>query len=257
MKTAQLQYSIVWENPDANLEKVKGLLADVPQDTDCIILPEMFTTGFTMKPELIQLLSETKMVELMLVWAQEKDALIMGSCAIQEGDKYVNKLIWVKPSGEHGFYNKRHLFRMAGEDQKYSAGSKSEIVHFRGFKIALYVCYDLRFPVWSRNKELVDLMVYVANWPAVRVNAWDALLKARAIENVCYTVGVNRVGEDGNGVLYNGHTACYDFKGEPLDPVWEDEGVQICNLSQTNLSDFRNKFPAHLDADKFSIHTES
>ncbi|MFT5337464.1 MAG: omega-amidase [Sphingobacteriales bacterium] len=257
MKTAQIQFNIAWENPDANFEKVNALLADVPQDTDCIILPEMFTTGFTMKPELIPLLSEQRMVEIMVVWAKEKDALVLGSCAIQEGKKYVNKLIWVKPSGEHGFYNKRHLFRMAGEDEKYTAGSKPEVVHFRGFKIALYVCYDLRFPVWSRNTEMVDLMVYVANWPAVRIHAWDALLTARAIENGCYSIGVNRVGEDGNGVLYNGHSACYDYKGDPLYAVWENEGVQVCTLNQTELTDFRKKFPAHLDADKFSIHTES
>lgn len=257
IKIASVQSNIIWENPKANRLEYDKLFQSL-EPVDLIILPEMFTTGFSMKTENI---AENNSGET-LFWMQEHskslDTCILGSIPIKEKNKFFNRLYVVKPN-EIQYYDKRYLFSMAYEDRHYSKGEKELVFELKGWKIKPLICYDLRFPLWSKNKYKnnefnYDILVYVANWPAVRSNAWKSLLKARAIENMSYVVGVNRIGQDANEIKYNGNSRVYDFKGERMDDFMENmPKVQINNLDKNELDSFRNKFPVLKDADDFNL----
>ena len=257
IKIASIQTNIIWENPKANKLEYNKLFQSL-DTADLIILPEMFTTGFSMRAENI---AENNSGET-LFWLQEHskslDACILGSLPIKENNKFFNRLYVIKPN-KIQYYDKRHLFSMAQEDKYYSKGEKELVFELKGWKIKPLICYDLRFPLWSKNKYKnnefdYDILVYVANWPAVRSNAWTSLLKARAIENISYVVGVNRIGKDANEIKYNGSSRVYDFKGKRMDNFKNNiPSIQINNLVKSELISFRNKFPVLKDADDFNF----
>lgn len=254
LKIALFQFAIEWQNPAANRTKIESKINGLKEEVDLIVLPEMFTTAFTMEVETNAEQPEGKTLKWMRSMASSTGAIITGSIIVNEENKYYNRLLWVTPDGDYKYYDKRHLFRMANEGEYFSQGTEAPIFNVKGWNVKPLICYDLRFPVWSRNKNAdYDLLLYVANWPAPRINAWDALLKARAIENMSYSAGVNRVGKDGADKNYLGHTACYNFKGEMITGLTEKEEVIITTLSKSALDKFRTYFPAHLDADNFNI----
>jgi omega-amidase len=262
MKITTVQCDLIWENPTANLDRLNQLLSEIKsEDTDLIVLPEMFTTGFTMN---VSDNFEETTKGIGLEWMKEKStalkACITGSLIVQDNDRYFNRMYFVNPDGEVFSYDKRHLFRMANETDFFSPGMKQVVVTAHGVNILPLVCYDLRFPVWSRNRmdknhrPMYDLLLYVANWPEARSDAWTSLLKARAIENQCYVVGVNRVGEDGKGIRYSGDSRVISPKGEIiLESKPGVEAVMTCSISIDELNDFREKFPVGLDADEFEL----
>jgi len=253
LKTTIIQTTLHWQNREANLKMFEDKINSISEETDLIILPEMFTTGFTMEAE-DNAENDDFTLSKIKNWASSKNAAICGSVIVEENNKYFNRLYFVKPDGSFKKYDKRHLFRMAGEDKNYSAGEKRLIVEYKGWKICPLICYDLRFPVWSRNiNNEYDLLIYVANWPAPRSMAWQTLLRARATENLAYCIGVNRVGEDNNGMDYCGNSSIIDFKGYSIFENEKEEVIHTEILSKQDLDNFRNKFPAHLDADLFSI----
>ncbi|CAG5077965.1 amidohydrolase [Parvicella tangerina] len=257
MKIATLQYNIIWEDTSANLEKLSGLVDTLNTDVDLLVLPEMFTTGFSMNSKAIASNGGGEALAWMKQVAQSKSMTITGSVAVKENNQFYNRLYWVQPDGAIHHYDKRHLFRMAEEHHHYTGGKNQVVVDYKGVRFMLQICYDLRFPVWSRNHEELDydVLLYVANWPEARSEAWYALLKARAIENLSYVIGVNRVGKDGNDISYDGKSAVFDFKGQAIDSHEDHvEGFSIQTLNLQTLKEFRQKFPAHLDADSFSIH---
>jgi predicted amidohydrolase len=231
--------------------------------TDVIVLPEMFTTGFTMAAAKLAEHMNMRTFKWMKQMADQTGALIMGSYIVTVHDRFYNRLLWMEPGGQFKTYDKRHLFRMANEHKTFAAGESLLIATWKGWRICPLICYDLRFPVWSRNRwdatqerPFYDVAVYVANWPTARVDAWDALLKARAIENLCYVVGVNRVGQDGNGIEYNGHSALHSPKGEIIFSNESVEATRTVELSTNALHAFRDRFPVLLDADEFTIEFE-
>jgi predicted amidohydrolase len=229
-------------------------LADAAPKTDLIILPEMFTTGFSMSaPELAEE-TEGETLRWMQAQAKRHQAVLTGSVIVKEADAYFNRLLWVRPDGSYKKYDKRHLFRMAKEHHTYTPGTERLVVELNGWRICPLVCYDLRFPVWSRNQEnAYDLLLYVANWPKARNHAWSTLLQARAIENLAYVAGVNRIGTDGNNHPYSGDSAIISPKGIKLLETSEVEGIHTLTLNKQELIDFREAFPAHLDADAFML----
>lgn len=223
------------------------------EDVDLIVLPEMFSSGFTMNPKAVAENMEGETVLWLQHLAKAKNAAITGSLVIEENGNYYNRLLFVFPDGKMKTYDKRHLFTLAGEHQFYTAGKDKLIVEYKGFKICPLVCYDLRFPVFSRNTEDYDLLVYLANWPKIRTNAWDILLKARAVENMCYTIGVNRIGTDANNHEYIGHSQAVDFLGDYVLEPKETEGVFIIQLDKEKLLETRKKLAFLKDRDKFKI----
>lgn len=245
-----LETSLHWENQEANRAQFKSLLQEQqPNQWDLIVLPEMFSTGFTMNTAVSEELvnGEFPSVTLLKEEAARLNAAIVGSLSVSEEGKAYNRLFFVRPSGEVSTYNKRHLFSFAGEHKHYEAGQEQCLVEWRGWNILLNICYDLRFPVWTRNETIngqpkFDVIIYVANWPSVRAEVWKTLLKARAIENVAYVIGVNRIGKDGNGHAYNGDSAIVNYRGELVQ-----------ELSLEELNAFREKFPALNDADSFQL----
>jgi omega-amidase len=253
MKIALIQTSLSWENPMENrshlVQKINGFMEEV----DLIVLPEMFSSGFTMNPKAV---AETMQGETVL-WLQHlakaKNCAITGSLVIEENGNYYNRLVFVFPNGDIKTYDKRHLFTLAGEHQFYSAGEDKLIINYKGFKICPLVCYDLRFPVFSRNVEYYDVLLYVANWPKPRVNAWDILLRARAVENMCYTIGVNRIGTDNNNHKYIGHSQVVDFLGEYVLEPQEADAVFIVELDKAKLLETREKLTFLIDRDTFEI----
>lgn len=253
MKIALIQSSLVWENPKLNRNHFEEKINAISENVDLFVLPEMFSTGFTMSPNLV---AETMQGETIL-WLQSlakaKNCAITGSLIIIENCNFYNRLVFVFPSGELQFYDKKHLFTLAGEDKIYTSGKQKLIVEYKGFKICPLICYDLRFPVFSRNTEDYDVLIYVANWPKPRINAWDSLLKARAIENMCYTIGVNRIGEDNNKHEYSGHSQVTDFLGNYLIEPQENEGVYITTLNKKTLLETRQKFGFLNDRDTFTV----
>lgn len=254
LKITLIQSELYWQNREANLAMFEEKIWQIQEETDIIILPEMFTTGFSMEAEKLAEPMNLTTFKWMQQMAAQKKAVIMGSYIVKENGNYFNRLLWVQPDGEFDYYDKRHLFRMADEHLTYTAGEKKIIKEWKGWKIMPLICYDLRFPVWARSQNLeYDLGIYVANWPAPRVNAWTTLLQARAIENVAYVAGVNRVGEDENGMSYVGESAVNDFKGNPLFFNHKEEVIQTVTLDWEALQKFRQKFPAQLDADEFTI----
>lgn len=255
MHITLLQTELHWQNPVANRAMLEEKLFTLPGPTDLVVLPEMFTTGFTMDARAVAEPMNLTTFRWLKQMAAQTNAAVVGSYVVQENDSYYNRLIWMEPDGQFAQYDKRHLFRMAGEDGVYSAGTARLIREWRGWRVCPLVCYDLRFPVWSRNRQIApdqldyDLLLYVANWPAPRQAPWDTLLQARAIENLSYVAGVNRVGIDGNDHPYRGGSALIDFKGDVLFRQYDTEVVHQQTLSLAELMAFRVKFPAYLDAD--------
>ena len=249
-----IQTQLHWEDKGANLEMLSEKIKSISEYTEIIILPEMFNTGFSMQPEKLAETMEGPTIDWMKRMAEEKRAIITGSLIIIEGGKYYNRLIWILPNGQLGYYNKRHLFAFAGEDQHYTAGNKRLIASVKGWKINLQICYDLRFPVWARQQgEEYDVLLYVANWPEKRNHAWKTLLTARAIENQCYTIGVNRVGIDGNNIAHSGDSLIVGPLGEVLYHCAYKEDVFTITLQKEELTTARNQFPFWKDADFFQI----
>lgn len=254
LRIALLQSDLVWHDPERNMAAFAEKLRALPKGGhDLILLPEMFTSGFTMEPEAVAEPDGGPAHRWLAQMSTEAGAVVCGSVAAVSGGKYYNRLLWAEAGSTRAIYDKRHLFRMAGEQEIYTAGTFSETVTLKGWKILPRICYDLRFPVWNRNSE-AHLQLYTANWPAARVDAWDKLSAARSIENLCYTAVVNRVGTDGKGIDYSGHSAVYDFKGVAMAAAPEGrEAVVTAELSMDELTRFREKFPAHLDADRFTL----
>lgn len=251
-----IQTQLSWENVDANLSHFDLKINEIADPTDIIVLPEMFTTGFTMNPSLLAEEHGGKGLQWMQQKAKEKNAILVGSIAVKENGIFFNRLYWVKPDGSFQIYNKRHLFRMGNEHEQYTAGDSRIIIEYKGWKICPLICYDLRFPVWSRNEmeNRFDVLIYVANWPKVRSYQWSQLLVARAIENQCYVVGVNRIGFDGNNMAHSGNSVVLNPKGEILSIFKDDEEVvSTRSLSHKELEGFREAFPVLLDADNFKI----
>lgn len=255
LHVALLQNDIVWEDVKANLKACEIILATLDANVHLAVLPEMFTTGFSMSATQYAEEGEGTTITTLKRWATQFDIAIAGSYIAREGECCYNRGFFVKPNGEVTFYDKRHLFRMGDEGKVFSAGNERVIVEYNGWRIALFICYDLRFPVWSRNVDNeYDVALYVASWPQVRSNVWRTLLLARAIENACYVCGVNRVGEDGMKLIYTGDTMAIDFKGGIINKVPDGEqGVVVVELDGEKLQSFRTKFPTWRDADRFTI----
>lgn len=253
MKIALIQAPLVWENPKANRNYFERKIKSVSEEIDLIILPEMFTTGFTMEPKNLWETMDGETISLLKNLAKAKGAAITGSLIIKENDKLYNRLVFVFPSGEVQNYDKRHLFSLAGEEKIYAAGKEKLIVDYLGWKICLLICYDLRFPVFARNSEDYHLLIYTANWPTQRIHAWNTLLKARAVENMAYTIGVNRIGDDANDYPHIGHSQVVDFLGEFVLEPQESEGIFEVELDKNQLLETREKYGFLDDRDEFEI----
>lgn len=254
LKAVLFQMDIVWEDPKANLDKIRKKVGDLDSDTDLLILPEMCTTGFSMHPEKIaEPWEDSPSIGRLQNLSDHSGIAIVGSLAISEREAFYNRLVFIQPGKAIEYYDKRHLFTLAGEDKVYSPGENIVVFNFRTWKIKVQICYDLRFPVWSRNTEDYDLLIYVANWPQKRIEAWSTLLKARAIENMSYAIGVNRFGEDGNGYTYNGKTSCYDALGSELVALSEAEGAVEVILTKSSLEEKRNRLGFLKDQDDFEF----
>lgn len=254
VKVSLLQTELHWQDSAANLSHFSTLLAKLPT-TDLVVLPEMFTTGFSMQSADIAETEPGPALAWLTIQAKALNAAIAGSVAVKTAaGGYVNRLYFISPDGAVNFYDKKHLFRMAGEPQAYQAGRERVIMRWRGLRFCLQVCYDLRFPVFSRNQNDYDVLIYVANWPAARRHAWSSLLVARAIENQAFVLGVNRVGQDGNDIHYSGDSVVVDFQGQLLASLAKGEaGVLTATLDGRALAQYRQAFPAHLDADVFCL----
>ncbi len=263
LKVTLIQTILHWEDPEKNREMLSQKIASIHEATDLVVLPEMFTTGFTMNNKPVAESMKGKTVEWMRRMAKEKNCVITGSVIIEEKKKYYNRLVWMRPNGKYEIYDKRHLFRYAGEEKYYAPGKKKLIVEVNGWRICPMVCYDLRFPAWMRNRIKkqgskvgfgYDVLVVVANWPERRNYPREALLLARAIENQGYVIGVNRVGDDGNGIHHSGDSVVIDPKGEIVSKARPDEeAILTVSLSRAVLEEWRKKFPAWMDADRFKI----
>lgn len=267
-----IQTKLHWEDRQANLSMLEEKINNIREKTEIIILPEMFSTGFSMNAEQLAETMDGTAIAWMKKIAAQKKIIICGSLMVKEDERFFNRLIWMLPNGEYGCYNKRHLFAYGDEDKHYTPGNKRLIASVKGWKINLQVCYDLRFPVWARQNLLdsarrkeesgstsltasleYDLLIYVANWPERRINAWKTLLNARAIENQCYVVGVNRVGNDGNNIYHSGDSMVINALGEILYHKAHGEDIFTITLQKNSLEEIRNKFPFWKDADKFMI----
>ncbi|PZR16245.1 MAG: amidohydrolase [Flavobacterium psychrophilum] len=253
MKVAVIQTSLTWENQQVNCARFEKLIKTHKVAADIILLPEMFSTGFTMKPEAVAETMDGETVMWMKKLAAAKNCAIAGSVVITEKGNYYNRFLFVMPDGEIESYDKRHLFTLAGENKAYTNGADRLVIEYRGWKICPLVCYDLRFPVFSRNTEDIDLLLYAANWPAPRVLAWDTLLRARAIENMCYVAGVNRIGQDINGHHYPGHSQVFDYLGTSLTMPSEEEEVITVELDKQSMLETRKKFDFLSDRDTFIL----
>lgn len=249
---ALVQEDLVWENPEANRSRISRRL-DSLGHVDVVVLPEMFSTGFSMNPEGLSENMDGPTVEWMKRMAKESQAVITGSLIIEEDGAFFNRLIWAEPDGVLKYYDKRHRFSYAGEDEHYTAGKLRPTWEYKGWKIRPQVCYDLRFPVWSRNDDDYDLLLYVANWPERRSYPWKTLLKARAIENMSFVIGVNRTGEDGNGIAYSGDSAVISPLGEPIAQAEPGAGVLIQKISKSELIEVRERFQFLADRDDFRV----
>jgi omega-amidase len=251
---ALVQTTLVWHDCKANHAHFEELLEQA-QGADLVILPEMFTTGFSMDSETLAEPENGVTSKWLLAQAKRINAVVTGSIIVRAADgSHRNRLLWARPDGELLHYDKRHLFRMAGEHEHYSPGERQVQFELKGWRIRPLICYDLRFPVWSRGAQDTDLLLYTANWPGARRQHWNRLLPARAIENLCYVAAVNRIGTDGKGFAYTGDSQVLDFQGESLLNIGEADGVFHVSLSAESLSAYRQKFPAYLDADTFEIH---
>ncbi|MEQ8882278.1 MAG: nitrilase family protein [Cyclobacteriaceae bacterium] len=258
LKVSLVQSDIVWENIDANLAHYEELIWGIKEETDLILLPEMFSTGFTMKPKPVAELMNGKTHNWMRMIAAQRKAVVAGSCVITEKNEFYNRLLVVSPDGSTNYYNKKHLFTPGGEGASYTTDHKDLIFELKGWKIRTRICYDLRFPIWARSKKQddnpyeYDLIFYLANWPAPRIHAWNTLLSARAIENLSYSIGVNRIGTDATGANYPGHSAAYNFRGEEMAFSTTEEIMNV-TLDRAELEEFRSKYPFQKDADQFEL----
>lgn len=253
-----IQTSLLWEEKSANLHMLEQKIASIEEKTEIVVLPEMFSTGFSMNPSLLAEKMDGETIQWMQRVSRENGIILTGSVIIEEEEKFFNRLIWMLPNGQFGHYDKRHLFAYAGENEKYNPGNKRLIASVKGWKINLQVCYDLRFPVWARQQikedgAEYDLLLYVANWPERRSHAWKTLLCARAIENQCYVIGVNRVGTDGNNIYHSGNSLVIDPLGQVLYHMADEEDVFTITLQKEKLDEVREKFPFWKDADSFNI----
>jgi predicted amidohydrolase len=250
-----IQPDIIWEDKANNLDYYLELIDNIKGTKEIVVLPEMFSTGFSMAPERLGERMDGETVSWMREVAAKHRIILTGSLIIEDQGQYYNRLIWMQPDGFYSFYDKRHLFGYAEEDGHYTAGSKKLITQVKGWRICPLVCYDLRFPVWARNVPggEYDVLLYVANWPQRRSLAWRTLLQARAIENQAYCIGVNRIGEDGKGITYSGDSSVFDPLGEMLWQETDKESVYTVELSRQKLEETRNHFPFLRDADKFLI----
>lgn len=255
LNIALIQPNLHWEDAEANRNLFSQRIKKVSNRVDLIILPEMFTTGFSMNAENLAEPTDGESLKWLQKQAKEKNAAITGSVIITENEKYYNRLFFVFPDGSFKIYDKRHTFTLAKENETYTAGKDRLIVEYKGWKICPLICYDLRFPVFARNNVDYDLLIYVANWPEKRVDAWDVLLKARAIENMSYCAGLNRTGEDGDGYIYNGHSGVYDCLGKPLTELnRSEEFIKELSLDKKSLYETRDKMKFLQDRDSFTLH---
>lgn len=261
-----IQSDLFWEDKAANLHMFEQKINSIEAAAEIVVLPEMFNTGFSMRPQQFAESMNGETVEWMKRISNENGIVLTGSLMIEEGGNYYNRLVWMLPNGQYGYYDKRHLFAFAQEDKHYKAGNKRLIASVKGWKINLMVCYDLRFPVWARQQAVIkeevsavnaaceyDVLIYVANWPERRSHAWKTLLCARAIENQCYVVGVNRVGNDGNNIYHSGNSLVIDPLGQVLYHLADEEEVNTIELQKKDLDEARVKFPFWKDADNFKI----
>jgi predicted amidohydrolase len=253
---ALIQTSLHWENTIANLAMLEEKIWSINAKTDIIVLPEMFNTGFTMNVKQCAEPMNLTTLKWMKQMSVQTGAVITGSYIIKENGEYYNRLFWMQPDETYFYYDKRHLFSMANEHHYFKRKKEKLLILYKGWKFRPLICYDIRFPVWSRNQYQhegfeYDILLYVSNFPQARIQAWDILLPARAIENSSYCIGVNRTGEDGNNILYNGHSGAYDYKGNQLLFLGEEESIKNISLDYQKLQEYREKFPAHLDADLF------
>lgn len=254
IKTAVLQVDLVWEDIEANKRKFEEQISGLSEDVDLIVLPEMFTTGFSMNAKELAEPVKGPSFEWMQKMASQKNAAVTGSIITSEKDLFYNRLYFVFPDGSFQKYDKKHTFTLAKENETYASGNDRLVVTYKGWKICPLVCYDLRFPVWARNTENYDLLIYVANWPAPRIHAWDILLQARAIENMSYCIGVNRVGKDGKDLDYVGHSAVYDVLGKRISKnTSETEFSEEVVLSKDHLLETRSQLRFLQDRDKFTL----
>ncbi len=249
-----LQIPLFWEDSVRNRSQIEKLFLDI-KEADIVLLPEMFTTGFTMNATSVAETMEGPSIQWMQLWAKQMQCVLGGSLVIKEGTSIFNRFVMVDAHGVLAHYDKRHTFTLAGEDKAYTSGTNSGLFEFKGWKICLRICYDLRFPVWSRNTENYDLLIYVANWPAPRIKAWDILLQARAIENMSYVVGVNRIGTDEKGLNYSGHSGIYDALGTPLGTTQENkEEILNATVDYSELQELRKQLRFLEDRDNFDLY---
>lgn len=247
------QYAIAWEQPQQNHLVIEAMMEQASQIPDILVLPEMFSTGFTMNPNLVAESMDGISVSWMRSLASRFGMGVAGSLSIREENRFVNRFVFIHPDGRLQHYDKRHLFSLAGEDKVYSAGNSREIVKFRGFRINLQICYDLRFPAFSRFDNDYDLLFYVANWPEPRISAWDVLLQARAIENMCFVVGVNRVGIDANAHNYPGHSVVLGPLGEVLADAGSEQKLILTSIDLDSLRHHRDRFGFLEDRDEITV----
>jgi omega-amidase len=255
LRVTLVQQALAWQDPGENRRRFEGLLAPLAGRTDLVILPETFPTGFTMEVAHVAEAAGGPTTQWLQRLAEQLDAVVTGSLIIAAEGQHYNRLLWAQPGGALRHYDKRHLFRMGGEHEHFAPGRSAWTADWRGFRICPLVCYDLRFPVFSRRRADLDydLLVYVANWPAARAYAWRQLLIARAIENQAFVAGVNRIGEDGRGVEHRGDSQLCDFLGQPLAELGAEPALRTLELDPQALRAFRERFPAHLDADRFTL----
>jgi omega-amidase len=255
LKVTLIQTKIFWEDRKKNFEHFGKKIESIKEKTDLIILPEMFSTGFTMNAGSLADKPNGETVEFLKHWSKREKSFICGSVIVKYKGKFYNRLILCSPEGKIFKYDKRHLFRIGNEHNVYTSGNQHLIIKIKNWRVAFFICYDLRFPVWCRNKNNYDASVFVANWPEIRAYHWNSLLLARAIENQSYVIGVNRIGKDGNGINCTGDSAVINPLGKYLVNAKSKDGIFTAELSHKILTDYRAKFPAYKDADKFEIKT--
>lgn len=253
LRVSLIQQDLIWENIDANLIAFESKLAQLTEQPDLVVLPEMFSTGFSMNPAAFAEKMDGPSVGWMKQQAAKYQFVLTGSLIIEENGQYYNRLIWMRPNGTYATYDKRHLFTLAGEQNYYAAGVDPLFVDLNGWKVHPLICYDLRFPVFSRNRNQYDLLIYVANWPVMRSAAWKTLLAARAIENQSYTIGVNRVGKDGNDYYHSGDSGVYDYAGSLMAQMSDVEGIFSVELDWEKQQHFRSKLQFLADQDAFEL----